>query len=75
MAALIKLRQDQTIGPDERVVVVSTAHGLKFTGSKAAYHAGELGDLKASYANPPVELPATVDAVMEVLGERHGLKG
>ena len=35
LAALTKLRERQVIGPDERVVVVSTAHGLKFTHSKA----------------------------------------
>jgi threonine synthase len=73
LAALIKLRESQTIGPDERVVVVSTAHGLKFTGSKAAYHAGEIAGLGDRYANPPVELPADVDRVAEVLRQRHGI--
>ena len=31
LAALAKLRDNGTIGKDDRVVVVSTAHGLKFT--------------------------------------------
>ena len=35
LAALTKLRERQVIGPDDRTVVVSTAHGLKFTHSKA----------------------------------------
>ena len=39
LAALRKLRENQTIGPSDRVVVVSTAHGLKFTGTKIQYHA------------------------------------
>jgi threonine synthase len=34
LAALIKLRQQGVIGPNDRTVVVSTAHGLKFTQSK-----------------------------------------
>lgn len=34
LAALIKLRENGTIAPSDRTVVVSTAHGLKFTHSK-----------------------------------------
>jgi hypothetical protein len=34
LAALIKLRQRNVIGANDRTVVVSTAHGLKFTQSK-----------------------------------------
>ena len=38
LAALMKLRERGVIGADDRTVVVSTAHGLKFTQSKVAYH-------------------------------------
>ncbi len=38
LAALIKLRERGVIAPSDRTVVVSTAHGLKFTQSKVAYH-------------------------------------
>ena len=34
LAALIKLRERDVIGKDDLTVVVSTAHGLKFTQSK-----------------------------------------
>ena len=34
LAALTKLRERNVIGKDDRVVVISTAHGLKFTSSK-----------------------------------------
>jgi threonine synthase len=34
LAALIKLRERDVIGKDDLAVVVSTAHGLKFTQSK-----------------------------------------
>ena len=36
LAALIKLRANGTIAPSDRTVVVSTAHGLKFTHSKVS---------------------------------------
>lgn len=62
LAALIKLREKGTIGPNDRTVVVSTAHGLKFAQSKVAYHAKEIKGMASKYANPPV-------AVKEDLGE------
>jgi threonine synthase len=34
LAALVKLRERGVIGPKDRTVVVSTAHGLKFAQSK-----------------------------------------
>lgn len=37
LAALIKLRERNVIGKDDLTVVVSTAHGLKFTQSKVRY--------------------------------------
>jgi threonine synthase len=49
--------------PEHRVVVISTAHGLKFTGFKVDYHEGSLKDVPARYANPPLELPADVGEV------------
>ena len=52
LAALKKLREAQTIGPDDRVVVISTAHGLKFAQSKVAYHAGEIENIAGKFANP-----------------------
>jgi len=47
-------------------VVISTAHGLKFTDFKVSYHEGTL-DFPCKYANKPIELPARVDAVKEAL--------
>jgi threonine synthase len=49
------------------VVVVSTAHGLKFADFKVGYHRGALPDVESRGANPPVELPATLDAVRGAL--------
>ena len=70
LAALDKLVRAGTIGRDERVVVVSTAHGLKFTDSKVAYHAGRLEGIGARHGNPPVALPADAGKVVDVLRQR-----
>jgi threonine synthase len=63
LAALSKLVERGDIQPAHRVVVVSTAHGLKFTGFKVGYHEGTLTGVIARHANPPLELPADVGAV------------
>jgi threonine synthase len=58
LAALFKLVERGQILPEHRVVVISTAHGLKFTGFKVAYHEETLDHVRARHANPPLELPA-----------------
>jgi threonine synthase len=70
LAALKKLRESQVIGPNDRTVVISTAHGLKFTHSKVAYHEGRLEGLSSKFANPPVVVKDDFGAVMDVLGSR-----
>lgn len=67
LAALIKLREKGTVAPSDRVVVVSTAHGLKFTQSKTAYHAGEIPGIHSKYANPPVVVKDDLGAVMDAI--------
>jgi threonine synthase len=47
-------------------VVLSTAHGLKFTDFKVRYHSREL-DFPVRHANQPIELPPRLDAVKEAL--------
>jgi threonine synthase len=68
LAALIKLIHRGEIDRRERVVVISTAHGLKFTDFKVKYHARDL-EFPCRYANKPIELPPRVDAVIEALDE------
>jgi threonine synthase len=72
LAALFKLLERGEIRPRDRVVVISTAHGLKFTGFKVGYHDGSLDQVVARHANPPLELPADVDAVRRAIDERLG---
>ncbi|MBN1877550.1 MAG: threonine synthase [Anaerolineae bacterium] len=67
LAVLFKLVDRGEIRPDERVVVISTAHGLKFTNFKVQYHDQTLADVESRYVNPPVELPADYDAVQRAI--------
>jgi len=66
LAAMIKLIKAGKIDKSEHVVVISTAHGLKFTDFKVNYHEEKLG-FPCNYANKPIELPARVDAVKDAL--------
>ncbi|MCO5555474.1 hypothetical protein L7F22_009019 [Adiantum nelumboides] len=70
LSALIKLREQNVIGRTDRTVVVSTAHGLKFTQSKVAYHSKEIPSLQSKFANPPVEVKADFGSVMDALQNR-----
>jgi threonine synthase len=66
LAVLTKLLRAGKIDKSEHVVVISTAHGLKFTDFKVAYHEDKL-DFPCHYANKPIELSPSVDAVKEAL--------
>ncbi|MGI6207523.1 MAG: threonine synthase [Anaerolineae bacterium] len=67
LAVLFKLVERGEIGSEHRVVVVSTAHGLKFTDFKVGYHQGTLPGVQPRYANKPIELEPSYDAVMRAL--------
>ncbi len=63
LAVVAKLARQGVIQPGQRVVVISTAHGLKFSEFKVGYHEGALADVAARHRNLPVELPADAGAV------------
>ena len=63
LAVLIKLRESGDIRSSDRVVVVSTANGLKFTDFKRGYHEGTLPGVVSDHANLPIDLPNDYDAV------------
>ena len=63
LAAVFKLRERGVIAPDQRVVVISTANGLKFTEFKLGYHEGTLRGVTAARANTPVVLLPDVEKV------------
>jgi threonine synthase len=66
LAALRKLVERREIGPRERVVVISTANGLKFAEFKQRYHEGTL-PFDAVLANPPVNLADDYDEVRRAI--------
>lgn len=67
LAVTRKLIQRGAIHPSDRVVVISTAHGLKFTDFKLRYHEMRLDDVTPEVPNPPIELPAEYDRVRDVM--------
>jgi threonine synthase len=67
LAALKKLIRRGEIQSNQRVVVISTAHGLKFTSFKTKYHASEYEGMECRFANPPIEVPARYDDVRDAL--------
>jgi threonine synthase len=67
LAALRKLVARKQIRRDERVVVISTAHGLKFVDFKLRYHQGLLEGVRSSHRNEPIALPARYERVRDTL--------
>ncbi len=68
LAALEKLHARGEIHADHRVVVISTASGLKFSDFKTNYHAGELGGVSdPKYRNQPIVLPSRYQDVREAV--------
>jgi threonine synthase len=67
LAVLEKLVARGEITRDQKVVVVSTANGLKFSDFKLQYHTRQLEGIDARLANTPVELPNDYDAVRRAI--------
>jgi threonine synthase len=65
LAATEKLVRRGEIGKGQRVVVISTAHGLKFVDFKVNYHEMSLENVEAKFPNPPIELPARYETVRD----------
>jgi threonine synthase len=67
LAALKKWVLAGKVRKTDRVVVISTAHGLKFSAFKNRYHAHQLKGIESRFANPPIEVSARYDEVRDVL--------
>jgi threonine synthase len=70
LAVLTKLIKRGLIKASDRTVVISTAHGLKFTDFKVRYHESRLAGVDSQYANPAVHLPANADTVKAEIEKR-----
>jgi threonine synthase len=65
IAATRKLIERGLIKSSERVVVISTAHGLKFVDFKVNYHNMTVANTISEHPNPPIELPADYQKVRD----------
>jgi threonine synthase len=72
LAAFFKLHERKVFKPSDRIVIISTAHGLKFVEFKIGYHKGELEGVLSKYANKPVELPPDYNAVTDSIFKAIG---
>jgi threonine synthase len=70
LAATMKLVKANVIPRSSRVVVISTAHGLKFAEFKTKFHQGRLPEIDLSLQNKPIEVPADAAAVRAAIDGR-----
>jgi len=70
LGALEQLVEKGVIEKGSRVVVVSTAHGLKFSEFKTGYHEGRLPGVESRLANHIARIPPTYAAVQDELKKR-----
>ena len=70
LAVLEKLVERGEIKKKDRVVVISTANGLKFTDFLFKYHTNQLKGIQSEYAFSPVELTAKYEDVRNAILER-----
>ncbi|TVR45160.1 MAG: threonine synthase [Planctomycetota bacterium] len=70
LAAVEQYAARGAFAASDRIVVISTAHGLKFAETKAAYHGNKLADVQPERANQPQVLKPSIDAVYEAV-EAH----
>jgi threonine synthase len=65
LVALRKLQERGLVKSSDQIVVISTAHGLKFVDSKLDYHSMKLEGVVPEYPNPPIELAADYQVVRD----------
>jgi len=70
LAVTMKLARSGIIPKGSRVVVISTAHGLKFVDFKLRFHQGLLQGGDTSFHNLPIEVASNIDAVRSTIDVR-----
>ena len=65
LAVLFKLIEGRVVAPDHKVLVISTAHGLKFPDFKIKYHSDKLREfgVEPHHPNQPIEVDAEYEKV------------
>ena len=67
ITAFEKLVKKKIIKKSDKVVIISTAHGLKFVDFKINYHLEQLEGISNQFSNHPIEVEADPDKVTKVL--------
>jgi threonine synthase len=70
LAVTMKLAKTGVIQKGSRVVIISTAHGLKFVDFKLRFHQGQLQGGDNTLRNLPIEVSSNIDAVRAVIDGR-----
>jgi threonine synthase len=65
LAVTRKLIARGLVKKSDRVVVISTAHGLKFVDFKVKYHEMRIEGVESQEPNPAIELPASYEQVRD----------
>ena len=68
IAGLRRLLEEQVISPSDRVVCILTGHALKDPNITLEYHSHGDRASRPRYANPPVGVPAQLEAIADKLG-------
>lgn len=67
LAAFLKLQKKKVFDSKDKIVIISTAHGLKFVEFKIGYHQNKLKDILPKHANLPIDLPNDYNAVKDAI--------
>ena len=67
LGVFMKLLNKKVFDSKDKVVIISTAHGLKFVEFKIGYHTSKIKDLLPNHANLPIELPNDYDSVKDAI--------
>jgi threonine synthase len=67
VAGIKKLAANGVIKPGESAVAILTGHLLKDPGATVDYHLNQLAGIAPAYANAPIVVEPTVDAVRQAL--------
>jgi threonine synthase len=67
LAAMLKLLTKGIIQKKQKVVIISTANGLKFTEFKVKYHEGEILSTNPNWQNRVLPTKADIGSVMDLL--------
>lgn len=72
LAVTEKLAARGVFKPNDKVIVISTANGLKFTDFLTKYHLNELQGVESEFPFSAIELPADYDQVRETIFKNIG---